>query len=61
MSMEELKAKLAPIHKKLNDNLDAQQKLLEEYEELLRESIELTDAWFQSIKKKSLDTEVIKP
>jgi hypothetical protein len=50
MSMEELKKQLAPVHKKLNDNLEQQQKLLEEYEALLQESIELTDSYFQQIK-----------
>ena len=52
MSIEELKKKLAPVHKKLNDNLSKQQELLQEYESLLQESIELTDNYFQQIKSK---------
>jgi len=50
MSMEELKKQLAPVHKKLNDNLSKQQDLLEEYKSLLEESIDLTDSYFQKIK-----------
>jgi hypothetical protein len=48
--MEELKKQLAPVHKKLNENLSKQQQLLQEYESLLQESVELTDAYFQKIK-----------
>lgn len=50
MSMDELKQKLAPIHKRLNENLGEQERLLEEYKSLLEKSIELTDAWFASKK-----------
>jgi hypothetical protein len=48
--MEELKKKLAPIHKELNENLTKQQLLLEEYQNLLEKSIETTDDYFQKIK-----------
>ena len=57
MSLEELKKTLAPIHQKLNDNLSKQQELLEEYTDLLRQSVEITDAYFQQMQSKFIALE----